>query len=206
MRPYGQNLPGTRRTRDTKHAFTKSRCLTLLAHESLFAFWNFLPVAEWRVQVSHLVGRVFGQMISQPRKRLSTGKIGESREFRLGDESRCPLCRGPPRERRDSGAGGIRVLPGFGCCRDSEADGQFLPPLTRRATDGQRAGPRDGSETAPYFLGHARGMPWAVRADWNSARSAGVARMERGEVFFARQKTARAPTDSPIFHSTGCRR
>jgi hypothetical protein len=194
------NLPETRRTRDTKHAFTKSRCPTLVAHESHFAFWNFLPVAEWRVQVSHLDGLVFGQMISQLRKRLSTGKIGEAANFAL--ETYHGVRSAVARLVR----GGIRVLPGFGCCRDSETDGRFLPPLTRRATGGERAGPRGGSETAPYFFGHARGMPWAVRADWNSARSAGVAWTARGEVFFARQKTARAPTDSPMFHSTGCRR
>ena len=80
------------------------------------------------MQVSHLVGLVFGQMISQLRKRLSTGKIGEAREFRLGDESRCPLCRGPPRERRDSGAAGIRELAGFGCWRDSGAAGIRVLP------------------------------------------------------------------------------
>ena len=72
-------------------------------------------------------------------------------------------------------------------------------PLTADRAEG-------GSETLPYFFGQARGMPDAVRADWNSARSAGVARTERGEVFFERQNTARAPTDSPMFHSTGWRR
>jgi hypothetical protein len=35
-----------------------------------------------------------------------------SSEFRLGDVSRCPLRRGPPRERRDSGAAGLRKLMG----------------------------------------------------------------------------------------------